>query len=258
MELTLEQLLKGKATRIKNNDYLETKAYVEPFLERMSAYTNDFRIQATLPDQITKTKDGEISFEDITYNRVWVQAVLPEEYSYKNHKEVVGLVYGLDVRKPIVKLYQGGLNMACTNLCVFSPEALSAASLEPETPINFSPIKNMMERTSEVKMFLDKLAETYIPRNKQDIERELGRWVNNSIRKYYDNGFGKVKIANSTVIDAYKDLIIDEDSDYFVHKDDDICMFTVYNAFTNQICNKDKDIMNKAEKTLLLKEILQF
>ena len=34
-------------------------------------------------------------------------------------------------------------------------------------------------------------------------------------------------------------------------------MFNVYNAFTELISNdKDKDIMNKVEKTLLLKRIL--
>lgn len=41
MELTLEEALKGKATRIKNKDYFETKAYLEPFIERMSKFTDD-------------------------------------------------------------------------------------------------------------------------------------------------------------------------------------------------------------------------
>ena len=35
----------------------------------------------------------------------------------RDSDEVVGLVYGLDVRKPVVKIYRGGLNRACTNLC---------------------------------------------------------------------------------------------------------------------------------------------
>lgn len=34
-------------------------------------------------------------------------------------------------------------------------------------------------------------------------------------------------------------------------------MFTVYNAFTQIITDDDKDIMNKVEKTLLLKTILE-
>ena len=92
MELTLEEVLKGKATRIKDKDYFPTAAYVEPFIERMSKYTSDFRIQAKLPDQITKTSEGDINYDDITYNRVWVQAVMPESYRFDNHDEVVGMV----------------------------------------------------------------------------------------------------------------------------------------------------------------------
>ena len=65
MELTLEEVLKGKATRIKDKDYFPTAAYVEPFIERMSKYTSDFRIQAKLPDQITKTSEGDINYEQV-------------------------------------------------------------------------------------------------------------------------------------------------------------------------------------------------
>lgn len=258
MELTFEEALRGKATRIKNKDYFETRSYIEPFIDRMSKFTDDFRFNAVLPDQITKTKSGEIDMEDITFNRMWVQAVLPDEFAFHNHQEVVGMVYGLDVRKPIVKMYRGGLNMACTNLCIFQPEELSVQELKPEEPINFFPLKSIMEHTCQVKDYLTRLSNTEFGRDKQSIERELGRWVNNSILKSYDNGFGKVKLATSSIIDAYKNLFVNEDSEYFIKEDDPVSMFTVYNSFTDQICNKDKDIMNKAEKTLLLTDILEF
>ena len=35
MELTLDQLLAGKPTKIRTKDYFPTKAYVEPFLDFM-------------------------------------------------------------------------------------------------------------------------------------------------------------------------------------------------------------------------------
>ena len=44
MKINIEDLLKGKATIIKDREYLPTKSYVEPFLERMSKFTNDFRV----------------------------------------------------------------------------------------------------------------------------------------------------------------------------------------------------------------------
>ena len=85
MEITIDQLLKGKSTIIKGKEYLSTEAYVTPFLERMSKFTNDFQVQVKLPDQYTLTKNGDINLEDITYNRVWVQAILPDEMNYPNH-----------------------------------------------------------------------------------------------------------------------------------------------------------------------------
>ena len=61
MELTLEQVLAGRGTSIKGKEYLSTAAYVEPFLERMSKYTDKFIFNGIQPDQITLTKDGDIN-----------------------------------------------------------------------------------------------------------------------------------------------------------------------------------------------------
>ena len=60
MEISIDQLLSGKATQIKNKEYYETARYVEPFLEKMSKLTDNFIINVKLPDQVTKTKDAEV------------------------------------------------------------------------------------------------------------------------------------------------------------------------------------------------------
>jgi hypothetical protein len=73
----------------------------------------------------------------------------------------------------------------------------------------------------------------------------------------YDNGITKASLAASVVEGAFKLLFEKENSDYYVPSDMNTDMFNVYNAFTQLISNdKDKDIMNKVEKTLLLKDIL--
>lgn len=262
MELTLDELLKGKATIIKGKEYFNTEAYVTPFLERMSKFTNDFRIQAKLPDQISITKKEDLNLEDTVFNRVWVQAVLPEEYSFDNHKEVIGMVYGLDARKPVFKIYRGALNMACLNLCVFNPSFLNVQEIEPEKAVNYKPLTTLLETTSDIKVWLDKLSQTLVPYDEQLINENLGLWVRNSINSSYDSGYGKVKLAASTSIDAYKLLYEKKDSPYYVKPGEATNMFNVYNAFTELISNdgtKDggcKDILNKCEKTLLLKDIL--
>jgi hypothetical protein len=257
MEITIDELLKGKATKIKEKAFYQTEAYVTPFLDRMQKITNDFKVKVELPDQITVTQKDDVDFDDITYNRVWIQGVLPQEYDIENHQDVIGMVYGLDVRKPIVKFYRGGLNRACCNLCVFNPSFLSCQDIYPEAPIDYVPVDDLIRKASELKQWLNTLHSTTFERSEQNINESLGLWVRRCLSVVYSNGFGKVKLAVSTAVDAYKLLFEDGESPYYVHQGEHTDMFNVYNAFTDIISNdKDKDIINKAEKCLLLKKIL--
>lgn len=253
MELTTEQLFKGKATRIKEKEYFTTEAYVTPFMERVSKLTNNFIINAKPADQISLTKEGEVNFDDVIYNRVWIQGVLPEEYAWDNHKRVISMIYALDTRKPLVKFYVGALNMACLNLCVFNPEMLNVAELEPESAINYSFLRNALSLTDETASMLKQLSNMEFKRDV--IFDDLGHWVDNCINAKINTGFGTVKLAESAPIDVYKDLFYDEKSKYYT-TDDRVDGFTVYNAFTDLITQDKKDLVNKFEKTLLIKDIL--
>lgn len=66
MEITLDALLKGKPTIIKDNKYLSTKEYVQPFIDEMSKYTKNFIIHVQLPNQVTLSENNK----DLTYNKV--------------------------------------------------------------------------------------------------------------------------------------------------------------------------------------------
>lgn len=253
MELTTEQLFKGKATRIKEKEYFTTEAYVTPFMERVSKLTNNFIINAKPADQISLTKEGEVNFDDVIYNRVWIQGVLPEEYAWDNHKRVISMIYALDTRKPLVKFYVGALNMACLNLCVFNPEMLNVAELEPESAINYSFLRNALSLTDETASMLKQLSNMEFKRD--EIFEDLGHWVDNCINAKINTGFGTVKLAESAPIDVYKDLFYDEKSKYYT-TDDRVDGFTVYNAFTDLITQDKKDLVNKFEKTLLIKDIM--
>lgn len=256
MEITLDQLLAGKATRIKNREYFSTAAYVEPFLERVQKLTSDFRVQVQLPNQITYTSDGEVNLEDQTFNRVWIQAVLPDEYPIPNHNNVIGMVYGLDVRKPVFKVYKGGLNQACTNLCIFSPEYLVCQEIESEMALNYRYVDDLVKMTDESASMIRKLQNMEFNTDDRLISEQLGRWVRNCIDCSYDVGFGKVKVATSAPIEAYKDLFLNEDSDYFIGNRE-ASMYDVYGAFTQTITDGLKrDLMNQAEKSLLIRNIL--
>lgn len=252
MEITLNELLRGNATTIKGKEYFPTAAYVEPFLERMQKYTDDFRVQVKLPDQLALNEDNPVNI----YNRVVVQAVLPDNLVIDNHSQVVGMVYGLDVRKPVVKMYSGALDNVCTNLCVFSPDQLNCSALEPETAINFKPINTIMDSIEDNVKFIQKLKNIQFDCSYENTSRKLGDWIKQCMNISYDNGFGKVKIAATTPIDAYKLLFEDKDSRYLV-KEPITDMYNVYGAFTQIFTDSMKrDIMNVCEKTLLVKQIL--
>ena len=74
MDITIEQAYFGLPTKIKNKEYFATRNYIEPFIDRMSKYTDNFTIQVKPADQISLNSDGTTNFENIVYNRVWVEA----------------------------------------------------------------------------------------------------------------------------------------------------------------------------------------
>lgn len=255
-KFTLDEVLQGKATRIKNKDYFKTADYLNPFLDRMSKYTDNFSVQVKMPDQITLTDDGNVITDDLTFNRVNVEAILPGEYAYEGHTQVIGIVYGLDVLKPVAKLYSGAERSACTNLCVFSPNGLAIQEIQPESALDYSSIDRLINRTESISKTLKMLNETNFDASEMNINESLGRWIRNAMNMNYSNGYGKVKIATSMVLDAYKELFEDEDSEYYTGYED-CSMFNVYNAFTQQITNDlKKDCFTKYEKTLMVGRIL--
>jgi hypothetical protein len=109
---------------------------------------------------------------------------------------------------------------------------------------------------NDFKDFLNFLHTTPFSRDEQNINENLGMWVRNTLDLNFDNGLSKAKLATSMAVDAYKLLFKDAKSPYFVNPGTNTDMFRIYNAFTELISNKDKDIMNECEKTLLVKDII--
>ena len=66
MEITLNALLEGKPTIIREKEYFATKDYIQPFIDEMSEFTKEFVVNVQLPDQVTISNDSK----DVTYNRV--------------------------------------------------------------------------------------------------------------------------------------------------------------------------------------------
>lgn len=248
MEVTLNELLAGKATIIKNKDYLATEKYIQPFLDAMSGITSNFKISVKLPDQMTMGQT-----QDITYNRVLVEAILPESHAIDSHDEVIGFLYGLDVRKPVSKLYRSYLNRACTNMCVFDPKWMVVNELRPGELIPID-TKKLLEMPNNFEQKIKALKADFVDR--EEIFERLGSWIHNSLTQYHHNGMQAVKISPNVPVEAYKSLFIDTDSPYFTPQEKEPSMFDIYNAFTQSITDDTKDIMNRFEKTMMVNRLL--
>ena len=120
IDLNINDLYQGKATMIKDNKYFSTQQYIEPFIDRVDKLCQgNFIIKAQPANQISLTPQGDVNMEDIVFNRVWVQGVLPGEYAYENHQQSINMLYALDTRKPLVKIFKNTLNNIKTTSCGF-------------------------------------------------------------------------------------------------------------------------------------------
>lgn len=249
MEITPELLLKGKPTIIKGKEYLPTADYVQPFFDEMAKFTDKFIVKVQTPNQVTIT-DGD---EDITYNRVWVQALMPDKYAIDNHTEVYSLLYGLDVRTPVYKVARHYLNNACLNLCVFNPSWLSVTELQEGQTFKYS-IKSLMEATNDVELRLRKMKTTFLDRDPDSIHLLLGEQIEKVMNLEWSNLSGKTKLSVATVVDAFKSVYVDTRSPYYVKDTEESSIFNYYNAFT-EIIRDSKNFFNNIESTLLLNSL---
>jgi hypothetical protein len=249
VEITMPELLQGKATVIKTKDYLSTKEYVEPFIDEMSKITSRFKITIKLPDQMTMG-----ATHDITYNRVLIEAILPSDHSIDKHDEVIGFLYGLDVRKPVAKIYRGYLNQACTNLTVFNPKWIEVQEIKPKESIKMV-AKQLLESGSDFEQKIKLLKNTFV--DPTTLDARLGKWVRMTLEDSYYNGIQNVRMSPNLPIEAYKSLYVDTASEYYVPPTKQASMFEVYNAFTQVITDDDKDFINKFEKTMMVNKLLE-
>lgn len=248
MEITLDELLEGKGTIIKNKEYFPSKQYVEPFINKMSQFTDDFIVRAISPNQLSTTKNNP----DVIYNRVWVQAILPEDYVEDNHALTYGLTYGLDPRVPVAKLYKGLFNIDNSSLSVFDVSQLRVQEIEEGELIDLKDLDTLINTDFNLNVIVDRLKATTV--NKDISVNNLGRWVDFVINNYDERGFGKIQIPTSTPITAYKQLFIDSGSKYYTK--DNPKLFDIYNAFTDIISHDKRDILNVVDKTLLMGRML--
>lgn len=246
MEITLNALLEGKPTIIREKEYFATKEYVQPFIDEMSKFTKDFIINVQLPGQITISNNNK----DLTYNKVWIQAIMPDQCTIDGYAETYGLVYTLDARVPIYKVYRAYINKETHNMCVFNPEWLQVYEMKPGEKLVYS-IKELMEKPFDIKQRLKVMKNTFISADIEDTHKLLGKLINRSLQYEYHNIGGKIKISSTDVIKTFEDVYLNSTSHYYVQPTVEGSLHNYYGALCSQITNS-KDIINRFEKTILV------
>lgn len=250
MEITISKLLEGKCTNINNNKYLSTKEYVEPFINLMKNFTSDFSVQVQLPKQFTITD----SKDDITYNKVWVQAIMPSKCDKSGYAETYNLVYVLDVRKPVYKIFKAYKDRKTTNIYTFNDQWLNVYELKPEKEfIEFDEvIRNMMQMTDDTEIIINKLKNVFLHGFADERQQKLGELIEKSMLYETVNRGGKIKIAPAMVLKAYESVYMNSSSRNYVSSSEESSVFNYIDAFSSLITEDTKDIVNRFEKNLLI------
>ena len=228
MQITTNALLLGKPTIIKENQYLSTKDYVEDFLNFFEPIAKYFEINVQIPEQIT----GNISEKDITYNKVWIQAIMPDKDNIEDYNETYGLIYALDSKTPICKFYRAYRHSKTNNLCVFNLDWIETKELSPNSKFTFD-FKAMMNKVN-------------------DFERKIKLIKNNFISTDHLND-----LWWSLHYLTYNDVVNKPTSNYYVSTTTEGSYHNMYSSICNQI-TQGKDIVNRFEKTLLVGMLFNF
>lgn len=245
----LETVLEGKAINIKGKSYLKASSYIMPFIERLKPLGVEFKCYVKLPD-LSTISDNKL---DLAYTRVSITAIFPKTPETDTRKAIT-MAYALDLKIPVVKFYVGALDNN-DNFVVFNKDSLILQRLEPDTPINYSPIKSLLEKPDNINVMLTAIKSSYLDRDL--FLNYLGEWIDFVLDATCNGEYGKVKLASSAPVDVYKMLIKDPDSEFYVPKDHQISVYDVYSAFLSLIRDDDRDIINRFEKTWLVDLLLK-
>ena len=235
MEITLDALSLGKPTIIKDKQFLSTIDYTGWFIKEMLKYTKRFIVKVQMPNQITLSKDRE----DVTYNKVWIQAIMPHKVN--DFLEVFGLAYALDVKTPIYKIYRAYLNPETLNTVVFDPSWAEYYPINSNELISCS-LDNLVQKP-HFAVPVNKLKNTFISDDIEDLHELLGEFIDKTMLYEYKYLGGKIKLSINNIIDAYQKTFCDLTKS--------INQWSFYTNICNEI-NDDKDITNMFEKTLLV------
>lgn len=245
-DLALADVLSSKVF-VKPNSSVSfgtPKDYLEPFVELFENKEIDsFRVKVS--DPVINAEDT--GARNIAYPRVMVEADLGE--MIQGFRANVGLVYALDLQKPVVKVYSGYNVSTCMNLTIFNAENIYQQDLLADSKSVYSKAGSFLENKEkelvDFKETLSKLQASFLS------ESQLNQLIGKMIREA-----SKLRLGTTPVLQATK-LLDDNGSNYYVRPDGKFTCskFNLYNAVTQNITNSN-DIVDRALKTVQVSQLI--
>jgi hypothetical protein len=250
MEITIEQLYKGKSTKINDKDFLATKSYTEGFINKMKLMTSNFRIEVIPPKQMTITSNET----DITYNKVLIQAILPKQVG--DYNEVIALTYSLDTRTPLYKIYRAYYNNTTGTTMCFNSDWLVVRELKPLQGVNIAAIDTLMSLPDDTELRVKNMKSKVLSTKDSERTKRIGEYIEKCFFATWKNSVGgKISISPLNLVKVYQSVYIDQNSDFYVG-DKDSTIMNMFEAMTQFIASDKKDIGNKVEKTFLINQLM--
>lgn len=242
--IELPELLSSKVY-VKGDGSIQfqsARQYMEPFMEAFSEGPVEFKVGVA--GAVVNAEENQK--ENVAYGRVLIEAHLPDSGLADHSQGVIGMVYGLDLQKPTVKVFSGQHVFACTNMCVSGAEFMFKADIlgngmKEAYKYARQYIDEKQKEITAYKNLKEKLENKSLPIN--EVDRMFGRMLH----LCRHNGIG------TTAVLAANELVFDPKSKYAI-TEDRTTGWNIYNAFTDHLTVK-ADILDRPTKLALLSEV---
>jgi len=242
-DLSIDEVLSSKIYVKEGSavSFQAPKHYLGDFVE--SVNDGVWRVKVASP-VVNEEASGA---RNIAYPRVMVEAQLGELIPH--FEAVVGMVYALDLQKPVIKTYSGFNVKSCINLSIMNTDNLFQQELlgDFEKVISMAR-KYISEKEKDIIDFKDrftKLQQSFL--TEPQLNELLGRMLRES---------RKTRLGTTPILGAAK-LLDDSSTNYYVRPDGKFTCnkFNVYNAVT-QVLTDGNDIIDRPNKTIALTKLL--
>ena len=234
MELT--ELLRTKAFVKTGVAFNTPDRYISPFIDKVQSLNPSYEVKISG----TVENANEDTSHNVAYSRALVTAKVGIDSIFKFQ---AGIVYGLDVQKPIIKTFCGLEVSACTNLCIFKAQHVSQAFLTDDFARIYEELAVNLRRYEDIAEEYKIIANSLKARtlDMPGVQLLMGRLLEHGV---------KDKFLGTNVVLSAANALYDPKSAYAI-KEGQTTAWNLYNATTAYVTEKT-DILDKTSKTLSL------